>query len=182
MLPLGTQLPSFELFDTVSGERKSSEQLQGSLAVVAFICNHCPFVVHIKDGLAKFARDYARPDVKIVAVSSNSVDSHPMDGPEQMAEDARRHGYVFPYLYDESQELALAFEARCTPEFYLFDRDGKLAYRGQFDDARPGKPTPISGSALRAALDALLEGKRPSDDQKPSVGCNIKWKPGRAPT
>lgn len=181
MLPLGSELPDFELFDTVSKQQKSSADLKGSIAVIAFICNHCPFVIHIKEGLAKFARDYARPGVKMLAISANSIETHPMDGPERMAEDARRHGYLFPYLYDESQEVALAFQARCTPEFYVFDRDGKLAYRGQFDEARPNKSTPVTGSDVRAAVDALLAGQRPAEDQKPSMGCNIKWKPGLAP-
>lgn len=182
MLKLGTQLPSFELPDPRTGNTVNSETLRGSVAVVAFICNHCPFVVHIKEEFSRFGSECRDQGVKLVAISSNAVETHPMDGPEAMARDAERYGYAFPYLYDESQEVALAFQARCTPEFYVFDRDGRLAYRGQFDDARPSKPTPVTGSDLRAAVRALLSGQVPSPDQKPSMGCNIKWKPGNSPS
>ncbi len=176
MLALGTPLPDFELVDSVSGETVSSRALLGSVGVVAFICNHCPFVVHIKEGLSRFASEYQSQGVKMVAICSNDIATHPMDGPDEMAKDAQRHGYVFPYLFDESQRVAKAFDARCTPEFYVFDPAGKLAYRGQFDDARPSRPTPVTGHDLRAAVDALLRGEAPDPDQKPSVGCNIKWK------
>lgn len=181
MLPLGTELPRFELVDTVSGNAVSSASLIGSVAVVAFICNHCPFVVHIKSGLAEFGTWCAERGVKLVAISSNDVNSHPMDGPGPMAEDAKRHGYSFPYLFDEEQSVAQAFQARCTPEFYVFEPGGTLAYRGQFDDARPSRPTPVTGRDVRAAVEALLAGGTPDADQKPSMGCNIKWKPGNAP-
>lgn len=181
MLPLGTPLPDFTLVDTVSGQTLSSVSLTGSVAVVAFICNHCPFVVHIKAGLSEFGDYCKKRGVPLVAISANDVTTHPMDGPAAMAEDARRHGYSFPYLFDESQSVARAFDARCTPEFYVFDAAGKLAYRGQFDDARPNRPTPVTGADVRAAVDALLAGEAPKADQKPSVGCNIKWKPGLAP-
>lgn len=181
MLSLGTSLPSFELVDTVSGASVASDSLRGSVAVVLMICNHCPFVVHIKEGMRRFGEDYDRPGVKIVAISSNNVATHPMDGPEAMAQDARRQGYKFPYLWDESQTVALAFQARCTPEFYVFDPAGKLAYRGQFDDSRPNQPTPVTGADVRAAVDALLAGERPAEEQRPSVGCSIKWKPGLEP-
>ncbi len=181
MLPLGTPLPRFELLDTVSGKRISSDSLAGSVAVVAFICNHCPFVIHIKQALSRFGADCSSQGVKMVAISANDVSSHPMDGPEHMAEDAARHEYGFPYLYDETQEVARAFDARCTPEFYVFDRNGKLAYRGQFDASRPSNTVPVTGADVRAAVKALLEGGTPDPDQKPSVGCSIKWKPGNAP-
>lgn len=181
MLPLGTRLPEFGLVDTASGQVVRSSSLSGSVAVVAFICNHCPFVVHIKAGLSDFGRYCKERGVHLVAISANDVTTHPMDGPSAMAEDARLHGYTFPYLFDESQAVARAFDARCTPEFYVFDAEGKLAYRGQFDDARPNRPTPVTGADLRAAVDALLEGARPTADQKPSVGCSIKWKRGVAP-
>jgi len=181
MLPLGTPLPDFALVDAVSGQTVSSAALTGKVAVVAFICNHCPFVVHIKPALSEFGRYCKERSVPLLAISANDVTTHPMDGPAAMAEDARREGYVFPYLFDESQRVARAFDARCTPEFYVFDVSGKLAYRGQFDDARPSRPTPVTGADVRAAVAALLEGKLPEQDQKPGVGCNIKWKPGMAP-
>jgi hypothetical protein len=149
--------------------------------VVTFICNHCPFVVHIKAELSRFGAFCKEQGVRMLAISSNDVGTHPMDGPVQMAEDARRHAYPFPYLFDETQATARAFEARCTPEFYVFDAAGKLAYRGQFDDARPGRSTPVTGADVRAAVDALLAGELPDRDQKPSMGCNIKWKAGMAP-
>lgn len=181
MLALGSPLPRFDLLDTVSGNRVSSESALGSVTVIAVICNHCPFVVHIKPGLSKFAVDYQPKGVKLVAVSANDVTTHPMDGPLEMAEDARRHTYAFPYVYDESQQFVLALGARCTPEFYVFEAQGRLAYRGQFDDARPNKTSPVTGADIRAAVDALLDGRAPSPDQKPSMGCSIKWKPGNAP-
>jgi peroxiredoxin len=181
MLELGTPLPEFSLPDTVSDRTLSSESLRGTPAVVAVICNHCPFVKHIRKGLAKFGRDYADRGLGIVAISSNDVQTHPDDAPTKMAEEARSAGYNFPYLYDETQEVAKAFRAACTPEFYVFDRAGKLAYRGQFDSSRPGNDEPVTGADLRAAVDALLAGRRPSGEQKPSIGCNIKWKSGNAP-
>jgi len=181
MLELGTELPDFELPDTVSRETVSSKSLLGAVSVVAIICNHCPFVVHLKAGLAKFASDVMASGVRMVAVSSNDVSTHPSDGPDAMAEDARRYGYPFPYLFDETQAVAKAFRAACTPEFYVFDAEGVLRYRGQFDDSRPGKPIPVTGADVRNAIDALLSGGTPSLDQKPSIGCNIKWKRGNAP-
>lgn len=181
MLPLGTPLPEFALVDVVTDRSVHSASLSGAVAVVAFICNHCPFVVHIKAGLSEFGRYCQERGVRLIAISANDVTTHPMDGPVNMAEEARRHQYAFPYLFDETQAVARAFDARCTPEFYVFDAAGKLAYRGQFDDARPGRPTPVTGADVRAAVDALLSGASPSADQKPSVGCNIKWKPGMAP-
>lgn len=181
MLPLGTPLPEFDLPDTVSGNRVRSQQLQSDLVVVAFICNHCPYVQHLRTGLAQFGRECAERGVALVAISSNSVRTHPQDGPTAMAREAQSAGYVFPYLYDETQAVAKAFRAVCTPEFYVFGADRRLAYRGQFDASRPGNSVPVTGSDLRAAVDALLAGKSPSDQQTPSVGCNIKWNPGNEP-
>jgi peroxiredoxin len=182
MLELGTPLPSFDLPDVVDGTTVSSESLRGAVAVVAIICNHCPFVVHMKDELARFGREVIASGVRMVAFSSNDVSTHPTDSPEHMAEDAERYQYPFRYLFDESQEVAKAFRAACTPEFYVFDAEGKLRYRGQFDDSRPSKPTPVTGADLRAAVNSLMAGKEPNRDQKPSVGCGIKWKPGNVPS
>jgi peroxiredoxin len=182
MLELGTTLPAFELPDTGGRGPFSSTQLIGSVSVVAFLCNHCPYVKHIQRELAAFARDYAARSVKIVGISSNDVVSHPEDGPAQMAEEARRAGYDFPYLYDERQSVARAFRAACTPEFYVFDTAGKLAYRGRFDETTPKTGGKASGADARGAVEALLGGKRPTTDQKPSIGCSIKWKDGNAPT
>jgi peroxiredoxin len=177
MRQLGAPLPTFELPDTRTGETVSDAYLRGrGPAVVAFICNHCPFVVHIRAGLVEFGRRCQEKGVHFVAISSNDVGSHPQDGPGPMAEEARRHGYAFPYLYDESQDVARAFDAACTPDFFVFDAEGKLAYRGQFDAARPNNGLPVTGADLQAAVDALLAGKAPNPEQKPSIGCNIKWK------
>jgi peroxiredoxin len=182
MLELGTVLPTFSLLDTTTAEVFTSDVLRGApAAVVAFICNHCPFVKHIRAGLADFGRYCQQRGVKMVAVCSNDVTTHPDDAPQRMAEEARRVGYVFPYLYDQTQAVAKAFQAACTPEFYVFDSEGKLAYRGQFDDSRPSNNRPVTGSDVRAAVDALLAGNRPSPQQKPSIGCNIKWQAGNAP-
>lgn len=177
MRQLGAPLPSFQLPDTRSGEIVSDAGLRGQgPLVVAFICNHCPFVVHIRSGLVEFGRYCQQVGVRFVAISSNDVSGYPQDGPGPMAEEARRHGFTFPYLYDETQDVARAFDAACTPDFFVFDAEGKLAYRGQFDSARPSNAVPVTGSDLRAAVDALLAGRAPSPDQKPSIGCNIKWK------
>jgi peroxiredoxin len=176
MLPLGTALPSFRLVDTVSGRTVASEELLGRPSVVAFICNHCPYVKHIRAGLAEFGRFCAERGVALVAVSSNDVASYPDDAPDKLAAEAKSAGYAFPYLFDETQSVARAFDAACTPEFYVFDATGKLAYRGQFDDSRPKNDVPVTGADVRAALEALLTGGKPSAEQKPSVGCSIKWK------
>ncbi len=176
MLPLGTELPKFRLLDTVSGRFVASDELAGRPAVVAFICNHCPYVKRIREGLAEFGRYCAERGVGLVAVSPNDAQSYPEDGPEQMAAEAKAAGCVFPYLFDDTQAVARAFDAACTPEFYVFDGTGALAYRGQFDEARPKNTVPVSGADLRAAVDALLAGRAPSPEQKPSLGCSIKWK------
>lgn len=176
MRELGTPLPTFALPDTVSGQIRRSTEWQGQIVVVAFICNHCPFVIHLKHALAEFGRYCGSHGVTMVAISSNDVTTYPADSPELMKSDAQEFGYVFPYLYDESQEVARAFDAACTPDFFVFDRNGLLAYRGQFDDSRPNNGVAITGQDLRDAVDALLADQRPASTQKPSIGCNIKWK------
>src|SRR5450432_2112035 len=176
MLPLGTPMPTFTLPDTVGGALVSSATLQGKPAVVFFICNHCPYVKRIRAGIGEFGRFCAAHGVGMVAVSSNDALSYPADSPEAMAIEAKEAGYSFPYLYDESQEVARAFDAACTPDLYIFDAQGKLAYRGQFDGARPKNDVPVTGRDARAAIEALLVGNTPSSDQIPSIGCNIKWK------
>lgn len=178
MLPLGTVLPRFSLPDAVSGRVVTSDSLRGHPSVVAFICNHCPYVKHIRVGLAEFGRYCQEKHVGFVAVSSNDTHAYPDDAPDKMALEATAQGYTFPYLYDESQSVARAFDAACTPEFYVFDAHGKLAYRGQFDGSRPKNNVPVTGADLRAAVDALLAGRAPSGDQTPSIGCSIKWKAG----
>ncbi len=178
MMPLGTKLPSFELPDTVSDRSVASAELLGRPSVVAFICNHCPYVKRIREGLADFGRYCAEQKVGLVAVSSNDPGSHPEDGPEPMSVEARNAGYTFPYLFDATQDVARAFDAACTPEFYVFDAEGRLAYRGQFDDARPKNDVKVSGADVRSAVAALLAGRAPSPEQKPSIGCSIKWKAG----
>ena len=176
MLPLGTPAPHFQLPDP-HGKRISSDNFQGAPALlVAFICNHCPYVKHIRSRFAALATEYQARGVAVVAISSNDAESFPEDGPEKMAAEIVQTGYTFPYLYDESQEVAKAYHAACTPDFFLFDRDRRLAYRGQFDDSRPKNGLPVTGADLRAALDAVLAGHSVPGDQKPSVGCNIKWK------
>jgi peroxiredoxin len=176
MLPLGTPMPQFSLPDAVSGRVVSSAELAGTPAVVIFICNHCPFVKHIRTGLADFGRYAHQRGVKMVAISSNDIEKYPDDAPPAMAREATEAGYVFPYLFDESQAVAKAFDAACTPDLYIFDAQGKLAYRGQFDASRPGNGVPVTGEDARAAVDALLSGRAPAENQTPSIGCNIKWK------
>jgi thiol-disulfide isomerase/thioredoxin len=182
MTPLGSVLPSFTLPDVVSGKRVSDTDFADAPALlVMFICNHCPFVRHVRAGLAAFARDYQPRGLAIVAISSNDTDAFPQDGPDGMREEAREAGYTFPYLFDESQEVAKAFQAACTPDFFLFDGDRRLVYRGQFDASRPSNQVPVTGADLRAAADAVLAGRKTAEPQTPSIGCNIKWKPGNAP-
>lgn len=181
MLALGTQLPPFSLEDTVTGARVDSSIFVGSVGIVAFICNHCPYVKHIQRELAEFGRYALERGVKMVAISSNDVTSYPEDRPERMAEEARRAGYPFPYLYDDEQEVAKAFHAACTPELYFFDKAGRLAYRGRFDESTPKNQVPVTGRDARAALDAMLAGRAPDPDQKASIGCSIKWREGNEP-
>jgi len=181
MLPLGTQAPDFRLPDT-TGKVVSLSDFKGAPALlVAFICNHCPYVKHIRGALAQLGRDYLPRGVAFVAISSNDVANYPADSPAKMAEEAKAAGYPFPYLYDESQSVAKAYHAACTPDFYLFDGAQQLVYRGQLDDSRPNSGIPVTGKDLRAALEAVLAGKPVSATQKASIGCNIKWKPGNEP-
>ncbi len=180
MHPLGTKAPQFRLPDPY-GKLVSTEDFKGAPALlVVFLCNHCPYVKHVQSTFAALAREYQARGAKIVGISSNDVEAFPEDGPEKMAEEIVSAGYTFPYLYDESQEVAQAYRAACTPDFFLFDRDARLVYRGQFDGSRPKNNVPVTGADLRAAFDAVLEGRPVSSDQKPSVGCNIKWKSGSA--
>jgi peroxiredoxin len=181
MLPLGTVAPSFRLPDT-DGKIVSLDDFKGTPALlVAFICNHCPYVKHIRHDLARLAKEYQAKGVAVIGINANDVANYPDDSPEMMARERVEVGYSFPYLYDETQKTAHAYKAACTPDFYVFDKDQKLAYRGQLDASRPGNGLPITGNDLRAALDAVLSGKPISDDQRPSMGCNIKWKRGNAP-
>lgn len=178
MLPLGTRAPDFRLEDTVTGSFKSLGELQGPIGtLVMFICNHCPFVKHVNPELAKIGREYGSKGIGCIAISSNDVVNYPQDAPHLMKQTASEEGYTFPYLYDSTQEVARAYQAACTPDFYLFDKDLLLVYRGQLDASRPGNDVPLTGEDLRAAMDALLEGKEVDPDQKPSIGCNIKWIP-----
>src|SRR5256885_14470560 len=181
MLPLGIKAPDFRLPDTQGKTVSLSDFKEARALVVVFMCNHCPYVKHIRSGLAQLARDYSAKGVAIVGISSNDVANYPADSPAKMAEEAKAAGYIFPYLYDETQEVAKAYRAACTPDIYLFDGDQRLVYRGQFDDSRPGSNSPVTGKDLRAAIDSVLAGKPLSPNQKPSVGCNIKWKPGNEP-
>ncbi|GAB2509449.1 thioredoxin family protein [Microbulbifer agarilyticus] len=175
MIPLGTPMPAFAL-PNADGKAVDSNALDGKPLVVMFICNHCPFVKHIADGLAAFGKDAVAKGVNVVAINSNDFASYPADSPAKMREEIALRGYDFEYLVDEDQSVAKAFDAACTPDFFLFDRDRKLAYRGQFDDSRPGNDAPVNGKDLRAAVDAVLAGKKPVEDQVASIGCNIKWK------
>lgn len=182
MLPLGTTVPDFALPSAVHHRTVSLKDFQDKAALlVMFICNHCPFVKHVKQELGRVARDYEPQGVGVVAISSNDIASHPDDAPEQMKRVAQEEGWTFPYLFDETQEVAKAFRAACTPDFYVFDRHRKLVYRGQLDDSRPGNDVPVTGRDLRAALDAVLAGRPVPAEQTPSLGCNIKWKKGNEP-
>lgn len=177
MLPLGTSAPGFKLPDTVSGKEMDLQQIRGEKGtLIMFICNHCPFVKHVNPELRRLGEEYQDKGISLVAISSNDVLNYPDDSPELMAKTAFEAGYTFPYLYDESQEVAKAYDAACTPDFYLFDEDLTLVYRGQLDDSRPGNGEPLNGKDLREAMDALLSGHEIPAEQKPSLGCNIKWK------
>ena len=177
MMPLGTPAPNFELPDTVSGNTIKLEQASGEKGLlVMFICNHCPYVVHIEQALGKLGHDYTNKGLGIVAISANDVDNYPQDAPKKMTEFARENGFNFPYLYDQSQAVAKAYDAACTPDFFLFDKELKCVYRGQFDDSRPGNDIAVTGEDLRQAIDAMLAGDAIDENQKVSMGCNIKWK------
>ncbi len=175
MLPLGTKVPYFALKDTDGKLVKHSDYANRPLLVM-FICNHCPFVIHIREGLAKLGKDFSGSSLGIVAINSNDPKNYPLDSPEKMKLEKESAGYNFPYLFDETQEVAKSFDAACTPDFFLFDSKHQLVYRGQFDDSRPGNGVEVTGKDLRAAMDALLAGAPISQQQKPSLGCNIKWK------
>lgn len=177
MLPLGTKAPAFELIDSISGKKMSLEELKSPIAtVIMFICNHCPFVKHIQTQLVELVKKYQAKNISFIAINSNDVDAYPEDAPEKMREIAKKFDFTFPYLFDETQQVAKAYEAACTPDFYIFDRDLKCVYRGQFDDSRPGNAIPVTGNSLQAALENILAGKAVDPNQKPSMGCNIKWR------
>ena len=177
MLPLGTKAPYFKLFDTVTKNNVSIHDVMGERGtVVMFICNHCPFVKHVNDEIVRVANDYRVLGFSFVAISSNDIENYPLDHPLLMRENALKNNFTFPYLYDESQEVAKAYDAACTPDFYLFDAELELVYRGQLDDSRPGNGIPVNGRDLREALDNLLNSRKQITHQKPSIGCNIKWK------
>lgn len=177
MIPLGTKAPDFSLPDAVSGKQFSLEELKSEKAtVIMFICNHCPYVKHVQNGLVELANDYTSKGVSFIAINSNDVKNYPDDSPENMKKVAQKMGYPFPYLFDDSQQVARSYDAACTPDFYIFDKNMKLMYRGQMDDSRPGNGKPVTGSDIRQALNSLLDGRDISDEQIPSMGCNIKWK------
>ena len=181
MLSLGTKAPDFSLPDT-EGNTVSLADFEGAPALlVMFICNHCPFVKHVRDELARIGREYQEKGVAVVAISSNDVENYPEDSPGKMKQEKKDAGYTFPYVFDETQEVAKAYHAACTPDFFVFDKDQKLVYRGQLDDSRPSNGKPVTGADLREALDRAIEGKPPMENQRPSMGCNIKWKPGNEP-
>lgn len=177
MLDIGTEAPSFTLLDPITNATVSLSQVKGDHGtLVMFICNHCPYVKHVADELARLGEDYIPRGIGIAAINSNDAEAYPQDNPEKMIEESKRRGYPFPYLFDKTQEIAHLYQAACTPDFFLFDVDLSLVYRGQLDDSRPGNDIPVTGKDLRIAMDNLIAGEPISDTQKPSVGCNIKWK------
>jgi peroxiredoxin len=177
MLPLGTKAPHFALYDAVSQKTLNLDELKSPVAtVIFFICNHCPFVHHINSGLVTLSDEYQKRGVAFIAINANDVTLYPEDAPDKMAETAKNLGYSFPYLFDETQEVARAYQAACTPDFYVFDKDLACVYRGQMDDSRPGNGIPVTAKDIREALDCLLKGQPVTENQKPSIGCNIKWK------
>jgi len=178
MLPLGTTAPDFKLLETVTEQSLSLDEAKGlNGTVIMFICNHCPFVKNVNKELVRLAKDYKTKGINFIAISSNDVENYPQDAPDKMKETAKTEGYIFPYLYDASQQVAKAYKAACTPDFYVFDDQLKLVYRGQLDDSRPSNGVPVDGKDIRNALNALLNNQPVSPEQKPSIGCNIKWKP-----
>ena len=177
MIPLGSEAPDFRLPDVVSGDELSLGDLKSDVAtVLMFICNHCPYVKHLQDGLVEVADEYIPKGVSFIAINSNDVQNYPDDSPERMKEVAEEKGYQFPYLFDETQEVARAYDAACTPDFFVYDRDLRCVYRGQFDDSRPGNGKPVTGKDMRMALDSIVAGEAIKWEQIPSIGCNIKWK------
>ncbi len=181
MLPIGTVAPSFRLPDPTSKLVAMEDFKDSQALLVIFMCNHCPYVQHVRPVLAQMAREFQTRGVAVIGINSNDAQRYPQDSPEHMAEEVKRSEYSFPYLYDETQEVARAYHAACTPDFFLFDKQRKLVYRGQMDDSRPGNDIPVTGKDLRAAVDAVLAGKPVSWQQKPSMGCNLKWKSGNEP-
>jgi thiol-disulfide isomerase/thioredoxin len=181
MLPLGTRLPAFALKSAIDGQVVANASAVGKPVVVMFICNHCPYVQHLKTELAKAACAWQELGFFVVGINSNDVEKYPADDVPAMKEDAKNFGYTFPYLFDETQAVAKAFQAACTPEFYVFGKDHTLVYRGQFDDSRPGNGKPVTGEDVNAAVQAVAVGKAVNSEQKPSIGCNIKWRPGSEP-
>jgi thiol-disulfide isomerase/thioredoxin len=181
MLELNTVAPQFSLLEPATKSMVTLTDFQGKLLMVVFMCNHCPFVKLIADELKKFADEYAPKGLAVVAINSNDAEHYPDDRPEKMVDEGRARGYNFPYLYDADQTVAKAYRAACTPDFYLFDNEHKLAYRGQFDSARPGNEVEVTGADMRAAVEALLAEEKPAEEQVPSLGCNIKWRPGNEP-
>ena len=176
MIPLHTKAPDFELRDTVTGKKMTLDRLKGKKGtVIFFICNHCPFVIHVNAELVKIAQKYSKLGFSFIAISSNDIEKYPQDGPDLMRKNAMDYNYPFPYLFDHTQEVAKAYDAACTPDTYVFNEDLKLVYRGQIDDSRPGNNIPVTGKDLRTALDYLLMGRPISELQKPSIGCGIKW-------
>ena len=177
MMPLKTQAPKFNLLDTQTKHMRTLQELKGNKGtVIMFICNHCPFVIHINNKIVAIANNYKKKDIAFIAISSNDVIKYPQDAPENMSIHAKKNNYPFPYLYDETQTIAKAYDAACTPDLYLFDKDLKLTYRGQLDNSRPENGYPVTGNDLKQAMDCLLENKKNTAPQKPSIGCNIKWK------
>lgn len=183
MLPLGTQAPAFSLTDVVTGKNINLQRRDAPKAatVIMFICNHCPYVKHLNQGITQLAHDYLNKNVEFIAINANNAEAYPDDSPENMKKTAQEQGYPFPYVFDETQEVAKAYQAACTPDFFVFDQDLLLAYRGQFDPSRPGNDMPVNGSSIREALDCILRGEPAPEDQKPSIGCNIKWKKDNSP-
>jgi len=182
MLPLGTPAPPFALPEPLTGRTIASDDFAGRPLLVMFICNHCPYVQHIRPGLVQMGHDYAGTALGMVAISANDARAYPDDAPEELAREARSYGYAFPYLHDESQQVARAYTAACTPDFFLFDAAHRLAYRGRFDESRPGSGVPVTGAELRRAVDAVLAGQAVPGGQLPSLGCSIKWRPGNEPS
>jgi peroxiredoxin len=181
MLPLGTEAPSFALSNIDGRIVALADFDQQPALLVVFMCNHCPFVKHVAAELARLARDYQSRGLAMVGINANDTDAYPDDAPDKMVQEAQRQGYSFPYLFDSTQEVAKAYRAACTPDFFLFDRRRRLAYRGQLDDSRPSNDIPVTGRDLRAAIDAVLAGARVPEPQRASIGCNIKWRPGNEP-
>lgn len=177
MLPLGTKAPDFQLLDTISKNKLDLSDLKGEKGtLIMFICNHCPFVIHVIEEVSLLAKEYRQKGIHTIAISSNDIVNYPQDSPDRMTKFAERHDFTFPYLYDDTQQVAKAYQAACTPDFFLFDKQLELVYRGQLDDSRPGNGIPVNGKDLKRAMDQLLEGKEIPSEQKPSMGCNIKWK------